>query len=281
MSKRNQKRTNHIVKEKPTNLVDICLLTAGMVEPTIFDKCLDAIHREAQTISSKIYVYRNGIPPETRDAYSSILSKYPATVSVSSENKGFPFGANHAIRMGNAPLVLFISDDIILHPGALQTLVRRMDDPEIGNCGLKLLFPEDSQDPGRPAGKVQHIGHGIDIRGEIVHPLIGWSPDNPKCCVSRDVVSVTGAVFMIRRHVFRGVGGFFEGFGMGYFEDVDMNMEIRKQGWRVFIDTDAIATHYTGATFVQRKVPVNMEKNKMILRARKANLFVHDSFWFW
>lgn len=268
------------VKTSPP-LVDIAILTAGEIPPELFENCLRSVFTETASVQSKVYVYRNGNPAETKAAYDEILSRYPATVLQNKDNKGFPFGANKAIRAGNAPLVLFISDDVILHAGTLDKLIRRMDDPTIGLCGLKLIFPENSTDPGRPAGKVQHVGHGIDIRGEIVHPLIGWNPANPKCNVSRDVVSVTGATFMVRRKIFNLAGGFFEGFGMGYFEDVDLCLEIRRLGHRVFIDTDATATHYVGSTFAKNKIQAPFEQNKMILRARKQNLFAHDSWLFW
>lgn len=263
------------------NLVDIALLTGGQVDPKIFEDCLHSICIEAASVQSKVYVFRNGIPAETKAAYDEILNRYPVTIIASKENKGFPFGANRVIRSGFSPLVLFITDDVILHDGTLDKLVRRMDDPTIGLCGLKLTFPIDSTDPGRPAGKVQHVGHGIDIRGEIIHPLMAWSPDNPKCNISRDVASVTGACFMVRRKVFNDAGGFFEGYGMGYYEDVDLCLEARRLGHRVFIDTEATAIHYVGATWIKNKIPVPMAQNRMLLRARKGALFTHDSWMYY
>lgn len=262
-------------------LVDIAILTAGIIEPSVFEKCLSACFQESHTAASKIYLFRDGVPAETKDAYSEILKRYPVSVSQQSDNKGYPYGANRAIKSGTSPLVLFVSDDVILHEGTLQKLVRRMDDPSIGMCGLKLIFPEDSIDVGRPAGKVQHVGHGVDVRGEVTHPLLGWRPGHPKCNISRDVISVTGAAFMVRRKTFIQAGGFWEGYGKGYFEDVDLCLEIRKLNQRVFIDTEATATHYTGATFIKKNDPMPLEHNKMIFRQRKGNLLTHTSWEFW
>jgi len=270
MSRKHQKNAQN-------TLVDIALLVGGMVDPKIFEDCLRSICTEAASIQSKVYVFRNGIPAETKVAYDEILQRYPVTVLQNRENKGFSFGANRAIRAGFSPLVLFVTDDVILDDGTLDKLVRRMDDPTIGLCGLKLIFPADSTDKGRPAGKVQHVGHGIDIRGEIVHPLIGWSPENPKCNVSRDVASVTGACFIVRRKVFNEAGGFFEGYGLGYYEDVDLCMEIRKLGHRVFIDTEATAIHYVGSSFMKTK-NAPMAQNRALLRERKGQMFTHDSW---
>lgn len=262
-------------------LVDIAILAAGVIDPAIFEKCLASCWNESKNTQSKIYVYRDGVPPETKDAYAEILKKYPVSISQSSDSRGYPHGANRAIRSGNSPLVLFVSDDVVLHEGSLKKLISRMDDPSIGICGLKLLFPQESTDPGRPAGRVQHIGHGVDIRGEVVHPLLGWRPEHPKCNISRDVISVTGATFMVRRKTFNQINGFWEGYGKGYFEDVDMCLEIRKLGQRVFIDASATATHYTGSTFIKRNEPTPLEQNKMIFRSRKGSSLIHTSWEFW
>ena len=274
MSKKHQKKSQGA-------LVDIALLTGGMVEPKIFEDCLHSVCTEAASVDSKVYVFRNGVPAETRASYDEILQRHPVAVLQNRENRGFPLGANRVIRAGSSPLVMFVTDDVILHDGTLDKLIRRMDDPAVGICGLKLIFPADSTDKGRPAGKIQHVGHGIDVRGEITHPLIGWSPENPKCNVSRDVASVTGACFIVRRKVFSDTGGFFEGYGMGYYEDVDLCMEIRKLGYRVFIDTEATAIHYVGATWAKNKIQTPMAQNRALLRQRKGQMFTHDNWRFY
>ncbi len=278
MSKKNRDR-----KPVRHSLVDIALLTAGRIDPSIFRSCISAIKREMETVDSSFYVCRNGRVPETQQAYDEIISTVPnAHTKHQSEDAGFPRGANLAIRAGSSPLVLFISDDVILHEGTLQKLVKTMDNPEIALCGLKLTFPTNSTDKGRPAGRVQHIGHGIDIQGNITHPLMGWMPGNPKCCKSREVQSVTGATFMVRRIDFLKAGGFYEGYGKGYFEDVDLCLTLRSQGKKVWLNAEATADHHTGATFVKKAEPMQpLEVNRMTLIQRKGNLMVNDNWTFW
>jgi O-antigen biosynthesis protein len=265
-------RTNN--RSSESCLVDICLLTAGKENMDIFEKCIQAILSEIPSIPSRLIVFQNGlVPKENQARQEQILSNLPpmSRVNGATTNGGFPRGANRVIRIGHAPLVLFITDDVILKPGCLDALVRRMDNPEIGICGLKLLFPPDSSEHG-PAGTVQHVGHGISIRGQITHPFLGWSADNPKCCVSREVMSVTGACFMVRRRIFEQAGGFFEGYGAGYFEDVELCFTIAKLGHKVFIDTDAQAYHYVGQTMKGEVMPP-LQFNEMILHTRHPNDF--------
>lgn len=264
-------RNRHSTKQKQS-LIDVCILTAGRVD--LFEKSLEAAIEQSADFDCSYYVFDNGSPREKQAEYLQILDKYPQVeYKRQNDNIGFPGGANRLIKMGTSPLVLFVSDDIVLHEGAVDALVRRMDDRTIALCGMKLLFPADSNDRTRPAGKVQHIGHAINIRSEIIHPLIGWEADNPKTNVSREIVSVTGAAFMVRRKPFLQAGGFFEGYGRGTFEDVDLCFVLRSMGYKVWIETNAVATHYVGQTAELRKEPFPLEQNKGLLLARHGQEF--------
>jgi GT2 family glycosyltransferase len=241
----------------------------------IFEKCVQGILSELPSVPSRLLVFQNGpVPDANKTEFTRILTDLPplCKVTSSAQKFGFPKGANMAIRSGHAPLVLFVTDDVVLQPGSLETLVKRMDDPAIGICGMKLNFPDIEGDRARPAGRVQHVGHGINIRGQITHPLMGWSPDNPKCCISREVASVTGAAFMVRRSVFEKAGGFFEGFGKGYFEDVDLCFAISKLGFKIFIDAEAKGIHYTNQTMKDETLPP-LQFNEMVLRVRHPEGF--------
>lgn len=275
MSRKQRKLVKHAV-------VDIALLTCGVVDLPIFRDCVAAIKREMETVESGFQVFFNGVPPENMQAFKEIVYTVSnAQVRNSSENTGYPMGANRAIRTGSAPLVLFITDDIILKEGALKVLLETMENKDIGLCGLKLLFPWSSTDKTRPAGRVQHIGHAIDLHGEVTHPLMGWRSENPKCNVSREVQSVTGAVFMVRRDLFRKAGGFYEGYGRGYYEDVDLCLTLRAMGSHVYIETKAVAEHYTNASMIKINKPIPMTQNRQLLLMRRGGQFINDSWSFW
>lgn len=249
--------------------LDIAILTAGRVD--LFSRCLDSVLNEMQT-NYKIHVCNNGHPSKE---YEDVYKKLPqgSTIKRVNRDDGFGAGANIAIRSGSAPLVLFITDDIFIHPGSIEKLLHTMSkkNPEIALCGYKFLFPEDSTDPTRPAGKVQHIGLSCDIRGNITHPMVGWSSNSPKCNISQEVIAVTGASFMVRRSAFNRAGGFNPVYGKGYYEDVDLCLTIRGQGGRIYINTEATATHGVGQTFKNEKTPPPIQQNFQIFRSRWLN----------
>jgi len=256
------------------SLVDVCVLTVGS-RFDLLRKCLDSI--DNQTFKDfNVFLFDNGSNVKEKLANIDLFNRYETRRS--EQMVGFPKAANECIRMGKSPLVLFVTDDVELFPDTLDKLVKRMDDPSIGICGLKLLFPKGNN-RGRPSEKVQHIGHGMTVKGDIIHPLVGWDSDHPKCCVSRDVISVTGAVFMTRRNLFNKIGGFYEGYGKGTFEDVEYCFSCRELGHRVFIDTDAMGYHYTGATVEKLQIGYPLQLNSMMFKSRWANRGMYWSEW--
>lgn len=254
---------------KPTKYnMDVVVLTAGRHD--LFDRCIDHVVPQLSPQRNLIIANNGANTPEYLPTYAKVPQ---AVIKRSSQRLGFSYGANMGMRAGSAPLIMFITDDVFIAPNAIDILEKRMlSDTSIGICGMKLIFPEDSEDPTRPAGKVQHIGMASNIRGEMIHPLIGWSPDNPKCCVSQEVLAVTGAAFMIRRDVFQAIRGFDTIYEKGYYEDMDLCFACRgKAGKRVFIDTESLGTHGVAQTFktvTDRSQQPNFQRNMEIFRSR-------------
>ena len=257
--------------------LDIAILTAGRVD--LFEKCVEAVLTQYQP-NYQIHAHNNGHPSQE---YEEVYKKLPegSIIKRSNSMSGFSEGANKAINSGSAPLILFITDDVFIHEGAIETLLKTMEDKSIGQCGYKFMFPEDSTDPARPAGKVQHVGLASQINGNIIHPLIGWNPNHPKCNISRDVLAVTGASFIIRRDVFKKVGGFDSVYGRGYYEDVDLSFKVRASGFRVYVETQATATHGVGQTFKNLQEPINLQQNQDIFKMRWHNAISWSEFSMW
>jgi GT2 family glycosyltransferase len=248
--------------------VDICVLTAGRFD--LLQQCLDNIRNEMEFTPCNLYIFDNGSPADEFTLFKKLFEQpFVTKWKRTNQNGGFPKGANSAIKMGDNSLVMFISDDVMIQPGSIRSLVETMNsNPNISLCGMKLLFSQFSDDKTRPAGKVQHVGHSVDLRGNIIHPFMGWSPDNPKTCNSQEVISVTGAAFMVRRRMFQKAGGFNEIYGKGYMEDVELCLQLRQLGSIIYIDTNAVAEHYVGATFTSRKEGSPLQDNKSIFMSR-------------
>ncbi len=272
MSRRNRSKTN--TRVSLNSAVDVVVTSAGRFD--MLRECLAALDK--QTIPHNVIIVDIDSNLEERKANQDIFEG--RKVERFNQNVGFPVGANAGARKGFAPLILFIGSDVTLFEGALETMVKRMEEQTIGICGAKLIFPLSSTSPIRPAGKVQHIGLALDIRGEIIHPLVGWSADHPKTTEPRDVFAATGACFMIRRSLFNKAGGFDTVFGLGTFEDADLCLKVRSMGFRIFVDTNAKAYHYVGAEAEKRQIAFPLQNNFMIFRQRWGGtpLFLWDDW---
>jgi GT2 family glycosyltransferase len=267
------RKRNKSKKEK--FLLDVVVPTAGRYD--ILEKCLDAL--ETQTVKKfNTYLIDGNDDIPDRNQNRELLEKYNAKML--GQNVGYPRLCNAGIAMGKAPLVLLLTDDVVLSDTAIEQMLEVMKDETIGMLGIKLLFPEDSVDPGRPAGKVQHVGLAMDVEANVIHPLVGWSADNPKCCVSRDAFGVTGACFVVRRELFNRVGGFDVDYGLGTYEDISLALAIKSLGKRVYIDTDIIGHHHVGATVQKKKIGFSLHQNANIFKAKwsQSGLFLYDSY---
>jgi GT2 family glycosyltransferase len=242
--------------------VDVVIVTGGRWD--FLKQCLEALSK--QTVPVNIMVLDNASEPEERIQNQNLFDGL--NTKRLQKSLGFPAANNEAVKMGAAPLVLFLNDDCILTENAIEKMLGTMRDESVGVCGAKLLFPTTSTNPNRPAGKVQHIGMALNIRGDTTHPLVGWNASHPKCCISRDVFSVTGACLMTRRALFNQIGGFDNAYGVGTFEDVQYCLQIKSLGKRVFVNCDALGYHYAGATAEKKKISYPLQMNSLTFKSR-------------
>lgn len=279
-----RKQKNNKPKIHP--VIDVVITTGGRFD--MLAKCLEAVYREAETTPLSLYVIDNASIPEERAANEELFTSSRNVVEYKSKRLsaevGFPQANNEAARMGHAPLIMFLNDDVELHEGSIQKIVDTFKDDTVGVVGIKLMFPPTSADCNRPAGKVQHVGMALNIRGDAEHPLISWSPDNPRTCINRDVIAVTGACLTIRRDLFNKVQGFGLEFGMGTWEDVDLCMKVRGMlGKRIYVNAQATGYHYVGATQEKKRRGYPLQQNKLIFQSKwqSSGLMAWTSGDFW
>lgn len=270
MSRHKPRKTGASLKP----LMDVVITTAGRFD--CLEKCLDALAACETSFPFAVHLIDNGSDSEERIRNTELFEadddwKFPFDTKRLPQNVGFPRAANEGAGMGTAPLIMFLSDDVVVRVDTLQKVFDTFSNTENGVVGAKLLFPEDSVTPNRPAGKVQHVGLALNIRGEPIHPLVGWSADNPKTCISREVWAVTGACFTIRRELFEKAGKFDTDYGKGTYEDVSLCLRVKQLGFRIFLQANAIAYHHVGATAEKRKEPFPLGQNLQIFRAKFQN----------
>jgi len=139
--------------------------------------------------------------------------------------------------------LLFLNNDTqIVNSDWLSSMLEHSQRQEVGAVGTKLLFPD---------GRIQHAGIVLGLFGvcEHIHKFDDARLSGYLGALTsvRNYSAVTAACVMIRRSVFDEVGGFDERLAVNY-NDVDLCLRIRKQGYLIVYTPYAEIIHLEHAT---------------------------------
>ena len=205
------------------------------------EACLDSLPA-GLTVSHEVIVVDNG----SRDQTVSLLrGRFPhVRIIANRKNLGVAPARNQGIRSAQGEYILILDDDTIVHPGALDQLVRLLDSrPEVGLCGPKLvdvegqlclscrLFPTLLDKLGR------RFPSTLTRRAARRAELADWAHDT-----LRPVDYMIGACQLIRRRALDEVGLLDERIFYGP-EDVDLCLRMHQAGWQVVYQPAAVVTH--------------------------------------
>jgi len=154
------------------------------------------------------------------------------------EPRSFSIACNRAAFSAPNDIVLFLNNDVLLHPDAITDILETMRETGAAICGARLVYPDDT---------IQHCG--VRIGGPLPAPYHEFNGD-PSATVSRavrDYQVVTGAVLAARFDLFRELDGFDEAFPFAY-EDVDFCLRARQKGYRVTCAQRVDSVHFESTT---------------------------------
>ncbi|MDA7585508.1 glycosyltransferase [Luminiphilus sp.] len=161
------------------------------------------------------------------------------TVVRQEENQRFLKNCNRAAEKARGDFLLLLNNDSTVTESWLAPLLKLFESSDVGIVGPKLLFP---------SGKLQEAG------GIIWDDASGWNygraddPSRPQYNYVREADYVSGAALMIRRSLWRELGGFDETFVPAYYEDTDLCFSVRAAGYKVLYQPASAVVHYEGMT---------------------------------
>ena len=283
MSRRHKQKLKQIRPQESSSVVDVIIPVFRRFD--LLWKCLIALPKAMGDIPYKLYMVDNGSPKEEADEFYKQF-QYPITIIRNKENLGFPKACNLAAKRGSSPLIFFLNSDVILEPNSVSKLVAEFDDPKVGVCGMKLIFPPETSSVNlnqniRPPNKIQHVGIMANIRGDFYHIFVGWDANHPKPNAMRTPDAVTGAAMMVRRNLFVKIGYFNEIYGIGTFEDLEVCMMAKELGYNVIVNTSACGIHYVAATAESYKIPYALGYNRMTFLQRWGNKMQYREYETW
>ena len=167
----------------------------------------------------------------------------------STDNFGFSAGNNIGINASSSEFVLLLNSDTIVRPGAIETLVKTLqDNPQMGMASPRLEWPD-----GKPQESCFRFHRPINelIRSACTGPITKLFKRYEVPLAVCDEMSypewTSFACVLIRRQVFEQVGLLDDKFFM-YFEDVDFCRRARSAGWPIINNPQARVVHLRGGS---------------------------------
>ena len=231
-------RARYKIHKSP--LVSIIIPTKDQVR--LLQQCVDSIEQKTSYHSYEIIIIDNNSINSDTIHYLDALSdkhrvlRYPQAFNFSAINN---FGATQA----NGEYLLFLNDDTqVIGADWLTALLEHAQRPEVGAAGAKLLYLNNS---------IQHAGVTLGICGGAGHAFKKL-PNNRTTYfgladLTRNTSAITAACMIIPRKLFDEVGGFDEQLKVVY-NDVDLCLRIRKQGYRIVYTPFAVLYHFESAS---------------------------------
>lgn len=215
----------------------------------LLKECLESIARETRRTRHEIWVIDNH---SRDDSVRMLKESFPQVRLIeNSENLGFTRANNQAIANCRCDLILLLNPDTVIQEGALDKMVRFMDEnPNVGAAGCRVLNED---------GTLQlACRRSIPTPKAAFYKLSGLSRLFPHSKVmarynltyldpntTHEVDAVSGAFLLIRREVVDRIGMLDEDFWI-FGEDIDWCIRTKKAGWKVMYYPDARILHYKG-----------------------------------
>jgi cellulose synthase/poly-beta-1,6-N-acetylglucosamine synthase-like glycosyltransferase/spore germination protein YaaH/peptidoglycan/xylan/chitin deacetylase (PgdA/CDA1 family) len=137
-------------------------------------------------------------------------------------NRGKPSALNHGLAEATGEIVISIDADTIVDPDAISKLVRHFANPKIGAV----------------AGNVKVMNRNRWLtRWQALEYITSQNLEKRAFDLLNCIPVVPGAVGAWRTDVLRSHGGFS---GDTVAEDTDLTLTIRREGWKIAYDEDAI-----------------------------------------
>lgn len=203
-------------------------------------KCVTSL-RERTTYPNWeiIIIENNSTEAETFACYERL--QWDRRIRVVTWESGFNYAAinNYGETFARGEYVLLLNNDVeIITPGWIEEMLMFAQRPDVGAVGAMLYFPDDT---------VQHGGVIVGLGGVADHAHKGFARGAAgymnRLAVAQNYSAVTAACMLMRRSVYRQLGGFDTAFQVA-FNDIDLCMRIGQAGLRIVWTPYAELYHY-------------------------------------
>jgi GT2 family glycosyltransferase len=269
--------TYQVVRDLPEQpLVSIIIPSHDQHE--VLARCIDSISRSSYRSFEILIAENHSKEPETFAYYKQLADR--PEVRLLTWDRPFNYAAvnNWAASQARGEVLLLLNNDTeVRNADWLERMLEHALRPEVGAVGSKLYYPD---------GSIQHGGVILGVRGVAEHAHRYWPGASSgyahRLSVVQELSAVTGACLMMRRSVFKQVGGFDERYVIAC-NDIDLCLRVRRHGYRVLWTPFAELFHHEqktrGADDTPAKQARHAAENRLFLTTWKDVLDAGDPFY--
>jgi hypothetical protein len=230
--------------------ISISIIHFGELETTI--KCLESLDNlNLLNIEIKVIIINNDSNIEFPDVKKK-FSKFLVVTINNTENKGFSGGHNQGFRFAvknNSDYHIVLNNDVIVDKNLVINLLKcYQKDEKIGIVSPKIYFTKGHEFhkkrySEKELGKVIWYAGGIIDWDNLINKHKGVD-EVDKGQFDEDLKTdfATGACAMLPIEVIKKVKGFDNRYFL-YYEDGDMNMRIKREGYKIYYCAKAFMWH--------------------------------------
>lgn len=220
-------------------------------------QCLDALAKHTEQ-PYDVVVVDSASPDGTGQWLEDNLTG--ATVVRLDENLGFGAGCNVGVEHARTEFVCFLNADVEVTEGWLPPLLDFLDGrPEAAAVAPLMVFPD---------GRVQEAGSLLG--GDAFSRGWGDGQYDLESFYPRVVDYASAACLVLRRKAFYEVGGFSPEYHIAYYEDTDLQFQLRKHGWQVWVQPASRVVHVRHGTSSTATAERLSDINREVFRRRHA-----------
>ena len=209
--------------------------------------CLRSLPGGADGLSLEVIVVDNA----SSDGSAEMVERDFPHVSLirNKENVGFARASNAGMERASAREVLLLNPDTVVAPAAFRRMLDVAEQyPEVGLVAPRLLNPSDRsvQASFRRFPSLRSVFGGFALTNAFLRRL-PETPWRPEIEIPTTAGWLTGACLLVRRGLWKEIGGLDEGYFL-YYEDADYCRRAIRAGWKLLLTESATVIHYGGTS---------------------------------
>jgi GT2 family glycosyltransferase len=213
--------------------------------------CLESLGKTAFEQQKKIIVFDNGSSDSSVARAREWLAGLSVEYIMNQTNIGFASAVNKVITRTHGDLILLVNQDMIVLPGAVDGLIRFMEQhPRCGVAGGEILRPDGSRQ--LTCRRFPAYSNVLFGRRSVFSRCLPANPLSRRYMYSdldytrpQLVDFLEGSLLLIRRKALDDCGALDDRFFM-YLEDADLSYRLRMRGWETWWVDHAYAIHFRG-----------------------------------